>query len=300
MSLGTSNTFTGTCDNYIPGLTTVIKELRDINIATVIASGNSYAYGMSSPACISYAVSVAATYKTTNLVTDYSNINQYTTLAAPGSAINSAKTGATYGTASGTSMATPFIAGAFAVYRSKFGVQSVSKVVTDFQSAGKPALDNYTNITVQRLDFKSMFVDSPPISTTTTTSTTTTSTTTTIPSTTSTTTTVPSTTTTTIAPPPVLPFIPKPILLEINGIGKTFIWVKYRDPYMNKAFISHYILYCNGSKAYRIPKEDMYSLHSYYLAIPASEINYCYLYGVTIFGTRTGITQTMNIYPKNK
>ena len=293
MSLGTSNTFTGTCDNYIPSMTLAIKDLKDKNIPTVIAAGNSYSYGMSSPACISYSVSVAATYKTNDTVTDYSNINEYTTIAAPGSAINSSKTGSSYGTASGTSMATPVVVGAFAVYRSKYGIQSVDTVVSQFKSSGKPARDNFTQLVVQRLDLRSLFTDS---SGTTTTTTTVVSTTTTLPPTT---TTLPPTTTTTTLPPKT-PYIPNPLLLEINGSGKTYVWIKYRDPYMNKSLIKNYVLVCNGNKSYTIPKEDMYSLHNYYLSVSASEINYCYLYGLTIYGTKTNNTSTINIYPKNK
>lgn len=337
MSLGGSSTFTTTCDNYIPALTTAIKALKDKNIATVVSSGNSYAFGMSSPACISHSVSVAATYKTSDKITEFSNISTLTKLAAPGSSINSSKLMGSYGPASGTSMSAPFITGAFAVYRSKFGVQSVDKVVSDFQSSGRTATDSYTNISIKTLDFKSMFSQDVPTTTTTTTTvaptttttvpdtsttipveptttTTTTSTvvtTTTVPQTTTTvaptttvvttttTTTVP-VTTTTLAPPAKLPLIPKPILLELNGTPRTFVWVKYRDPYMNKSFISYYELTCNGSNVYNIPKENMYSLHSYKLEIPASRITSCSLAGVTIYGTKTASSTLKYIFPRPK
>ena len=318
MSLGGSQKFTTSCDGYLPEMTSAIKSLKDVNIATAIASGNSYAYGMSAPACISHAVSVAAVYTNTSSITDFSNVNKYTTLSAPGFRITSSSSGTAYQSASGTSMATPHVAGAFAVYRSKFGIQSVDKVVSDFKSASKPSKDTYTNISVPRLDFTSMFIDTP-VSTTTIPGSTTTlpvvSTTTTLPTitttlpvvtttyTTSTTNSLPpvTTSTTTLVPPPLtLPRIPKPILLDLNGLNKKFVWVKYRDPYQNKQFITHYELFCNNLNTYTIPKQHIYSLHSYKLLVPASAIDYCQFYGVTIYGTKTAYSSRVNIFPKNK
>lgn len=214
MSLGGSTTYLTTCDDYMPSMTQAIQDLRSKNIATVISSGNSYAHGMSAPACISSAVSVAAMYKTLPAkVANFSNINQYTTIAAPGSSIYSSKTSSTYGSASGTSMAAPFITGAFAVYRSKFGIKEVSKVVSDFRSTTKTALDSFTGLSIPYLNFDHLFGSDlsttttiPSTTTTSISSTTTTiSSTTTVVESTSTTsslvsTTLPSTTTTTIQP----------------------------------------------------------------------------------------------------
>jgi hypothetical protein len=163
-----------------------------------------------------------------------------------------------------------------------------------------------------------MFIDTPvstttiPGSTTTlpvvSTTTTLPTTTTTLPvvtttSTTSTTTSLPpvTTSTTTLVPPPLtLPRIPKPILLDLNGLNKKFVWVKYRDPYQNKQFITHYELFCNNLNTYTIPKQHIYSLHSYKLLVPASAIDYCQFYGVTIYGTKTAYSSRVNIFPKNK
>jgi hypothetical protein len=177
---------------------------------------------MSAPACISSSVSVAAMYTGTTTVTNFSNINKYTTIAAPGYAINSSKTESTYGTASGTSMATPFVVGAFAVYRSKFGIQSVSKVVSDFKSTTKTAYDSYARITIPRLDFAHLFAtDTPPTTTTTTvapvTTTTIPVTTTTVPLTT---TTVPLVTTTTV---PVTTTIPVVTTTTVPVISTTTV-----------------------------------------------------------------------------
>jgi subtilisin family serine protease len=180
MSLGGQQPFTETCDTYLPAVTAEIHKLRIKNVATVISSGNNYSLGMSSPACISEAVSVAASHITHNLITDFSNLSEFTTLAAPGYGINSSKMSGAYGTASGTSMAAPFVAGAFAVYRSKYGVQSVEDVVAAFQETAVPATRSYTGITAKQIDLHTLFALPVPPSTTAVVSTSTSSTSTTV------------------------------------------------------------------------------------------------------------------------
>ena len=330
MSLGGNTTYLTTCDDYIPSMTTAIQNLRAKNIATVIAAGNNYSHGMSAPACISSSVSVAAVYTGTNTVANFSNISKYTTIAAPGYAINSSKTLATYGTASGTSMATPFVVGAFAVYRSKFGVQSVSKVVSDFKSTTKTAYDSYANVTIPRLDFAHLFAADIPNTTTTTSTVTTTTipvTTSTVPVTTTTpivttttvpvvSTTVPVTTTsvvpivtTTTTPPPVVTTtIPKkiyksvfpPVLHEVSGIYKTFVYIYYRHPYNNSKNVSYYTLKCNGSTEYTIHRNGANGWDVYKLRVPAKNISYCAMRSVSYDGSTSSYTHNLNIYPKNK
>jgi subtilisin family serine protease len=327
MSLGGNTTYLTTCDDYIPSMTTAIENLRDKNIATVIAAGNNYSHGMSVPACISSSVSVAAMYTGTSTITNFSNISKYTTIAAPGYVINSSKTGAIYGTASGTSMATPFVVGAFAVYRSKFGIQSVFKVVSDFKSTTKTAYDSYARITIPRLDFAHLFAtDTPTTPTTTTTVVPVTTTTvpvatTTIPVVTTTTvpvvsTTVPApVTTTTVAPivttttfPVVTTTIPgttpkrvsTPNLHEVDGKFKTYVQIYYRDPYVNFKNVSYYTLKCNGSTEYMIPRSASYGWNVYRLKVPAKNISYCAMRSVSYDGSTSSYTSNQNIYPRNK
>lgn len=309
MSLGGNTVFRSTCDSYLPDVTQAINNLKSKNIATVIASGNNYSAGMSAPACISTAVSVAATYTSTDKVTTFSNVSQFTTLSAPGYAINSSKLMGAYGSASGTSMATPFVAGALAVYRSKFGVQSVDKVISDFQSTSSPAVDDFTGIITKRINMKSL-IDStvtPPVTTTTTlpsgtttTTTSTTSTTTTLPVTTTTvpvttTTTVPVTTTipvTTTVPPSTGYAIGKPLLVSLDSMSSVYnsylhdvFTVTYLDVYYGKNVLTHYLLTCDNGQTFTIPVDNTGRLNYYRLKnqdgtyAKSGTITKCYLQG---------------------
>ena len=310
MSLGGSQIFRSTCDGYIPEMTDAIRILREKNIATVIASGNSYAYGMSAPACISYAVSVAATFSNKDDITTFSNVNELTTIAAPGNAINSSALMGSYRTASGTSMASPFVAGAFAVYYSKFGKQTVSKVISDFASFAPKATDAYTGIKVNRLDFTNLFGSGTPVVTTTTTivpspTTTIPSPTTTVPVTTTTVSPSPTTTvvpspTTTLPPPQFHPTFTRPILLDLYGGYTSSVYVKYRVPAVGRNIVKHYNLYCDGKDVYTIPQQSTYSIITYRLNVPANKVNYCHITATSIYGKETYPSSLVRIYPRNK
>ncbi len=118
-----------------------IDALRSAGIATVIASGNnSYTGSISSPGCISSAVSVGSTTKADE-VSSYSNSADILSLLAPGSGINSSVPGTTYEAWSGTSMATPHVAGAWAVLKQAKPDASVTEVLTALQDTGVPVTD---------------------------------------------------------------------------------------------------------------------------------------------------------------
>ena len=303
MSLGGNSVFKSTCDSYLPDITDAINNLKSKNIATVIAAGNNYSHGMSAPACISTSVSVAATYTTTDKVTNFSNVSQFTTLSAPGHAINSSKLMGSYGAASGTSMATPFVAGALAVYRSKFGVQSVDKVIADFQSTSSPAVDDFTGIITKRINMKSL-IDStptpvvPPVITTTTipnvtTTTLPTTTTSTVPVTT---TTVPVTTTTVpvTTPPPATGYaVGKPLVVSLDSMSSVYnsylhdvFTVTYLDVYYGKDVLTHYLLTCDSGQTFTVPVDYTGRLNFYRLKnvdgtyAKATGITKCYMQGV--------------------
>jgi subtilisin family serine protease len=141
------------CDSQYAPTKAAIDLLRSANIATIIASGNDYsATTITAPGCISSAVAVGAVADD-DRVARYSNINPMVDLLAPGgrspgapagTGILSSYPGGGYGTLSGTSMAAPHVAGAWAVIRQAAPSASVSQVLAAFQQSGALVTDGPT------------------------------------------------------------------------------------------------------------------------------------------------------------
>jgi subtilisin family serine protease len=138
MSLG-GGAFPGACDDepYKP----IIDNLRSVGIASIVASGNSGLWSsISSPACISSAVSVGSVEKD-DQISWFSNVSPVLSLLAPGGSILSSVPGGGFEVFSGTSMATPHIAGAWALMRQADPDASVSAILNAFQQTGVPIED---------------------------------------------------------------------------------------------------------------------------------------------------------------
>jgi subtilisin family serine protease len=136
MSLGDGTNNATPCDTS--SYFTAVANLRALNIATVIAAGNEgYSGGLSGPACVSNAISVGSTTKSDD-ISSFSNRASYMSLFAPGSGIDSSVPSNTYGNLSGTSMATPHVAGAWAVMRQRYPSESVAQILNRLQTTGKP------------------------------------------------------------------------------------------------------------------------------------------------------------------
>lgn len=298
MSLGTNTVFRSSCNSYIPNLTAVISKLKSKNIATVVSAGNSYSYGMSSPACITDTVSVAATYSDRNQVTTFSNVHEDTDLSAPGFNIYSSELNGSYRYASGTSMAAPHVAGAFAIYKSKFGLQSVDKVVKDFQDSSIPAIDDFTSIKTKRIDFNYLF-GSGQIPTPTTTTTTTTV----VPSPTTTLRPPVVTTTTTVSPKPpdggVEFGLTVPEILNIRKYihNNDYIYLDFRYT-SSLSNVSGYVLECSyiglPNVSRPLPNKGN-SFNLYFVRISAFNIDSCRMAAVSKAGVNGQYTDYFKI-----
>lgn len=151
LSLG-GGSYTGTCDAKQSALKSAVDVLRSLGVATVVASGNESATGaISSPACLSTAVAVGST-SLTDVVSSFSNSSVELDLLAPGEKILSSYVGGDKGAyMSGTSQATPHVAGALAVLRSARPTATVAQLVSALTSSGKAVVDGRNGRTTPRL-----------------------------------------------------------------------------------------------------------------------------------------------------
>jgi hypothetical protein len=141
MSLG-GGKYATSCDSSDPTVATAISNLRAVGIATVVASGNGDSKGVgydgfvTDPGCISTAIAVGATNKDDSLAS-YSNHSPLVKLLAPGTNIYAAVPGGKYQSKSGTSMATPHVAGAFALLRPSVSKLAVGDLLNALSCTGK-------------------------------------------------------------------------------------------------------------------------------------------------------------------
>jgi subtilisin family serine protease len=159
LSLG-GEAYSNTCDAVGVNISykSAIDVLRSVGIVTIAASGNNgYTNAIASPACISSVVSVGATTKT-DFVASYSNSSELLDILAPGgdiyigTGINSTLPYDKYGYKSGTSMAAPHVAGAWALIRSAVPGASVDNILYAFKTTGKPIYDSRNGLTFPRID----------------------------------------------------------------------------------------------------------------------------------------------------
>lgn len=142
MSLGGGEN-TAPCDDS--ALKSYVDNLRSANIATIAASGNDgFTHALASPACISTVVSVGATLKT-DAVWAGSNSTWFLDLLAPGVNIYSARLGGSFGLGTGTSMASPHVAGAWAVVREYNPGLNVAEILKLLSYTAEGVLDTRDN-----------------------------------------------------------------------------------------------------------------------------------------------------------
>jgi len=166
ISIGDNENYTGYCDeNYTGTITTAINAAVAKNISVVIASGNNYNFTtISGPACIQNATPVAALNKD-NSMASYSNRNSLVLLVAPGTNINSTRLGScpggcscagNYMICSGTSMATPHVAGAIAIINQFLRISHQTKTSEQIESilnsTGTLVFDSSSRLNFSRIN----------------------------------------------------------------------------------------------------------------------------------------------------
>jgi subtilisin family serine protease len=137
MSLGDYDMYSDYCDWDLRA--NAIANLRTAGIATIICSGNeSYCNGISAPACVSSAVVVTASDKQ-DIASSFGNWHDVIVdIVAPGSDIISAFSGGNndYRSISGTSMAAPHVAGAWAIIKQLDSSLSIDDITSLLQGTG--------------------------------------------------------------------------------------------------------------------------------------------------------------------
>ncbi len=157
MSLGSSDLFLNYCDSVDALLTPAINDSITKNISVIVAAGNAgNTTAISWPACLQNAIPVGAADKS-DVIASFSNRNWMVQLFAPGVSINSTWLGGGHHLDSGTSMATPHVAGAFAIMNQYLKLTGQTKtpqqIESVFNSTGKQVTDtNYSNLTYSRID----------------------------------------------------------------------------------------------------------------------------------------------------
>lgn len=125
-------------------------KLKEVNVALVAATGNSGTKNdIMLPACAKDVVSVGSVGKEWH-VAKYSNSSALLDLLAPGGDQSVSKSGgilsampdAKYAYLQGTSMASPQVAGAFAVLRQAKPSASVDQLLTALKASGRPVTDS--------------------------------------------------------------------------------------------------------------------------------------------------------------
>ncbi|MEQ9446293.1 MAG: S8 family serine peptidase [Rhodospirillaceae bacterium] len=156
LSLG-GGAFAGACDSDPRKV--VIDMLREKGVATVSSAGNQGSNSMiSAPSCISAAVAVGATNDNT-VVASFSNFTPSVDLMAPGVAIRAARASGGLVSLSGTSMAAPHVAGAYALINSAVSNVSVDAIDGALKATGTAVSRSGQNFSLPRIQVNQAILD---------------------------------------------------------------------------------------------------------------------------------------------
>lgn len=146
LSLG-GGEYKSLCDSKDAATKAAVDLLRSGGIATTAASGNeSFTDALSSPACISTVISVGSVSDVSSEVSTFSNSASFLSLLAPGGLISSSIPGGGFETWSGTSMASPHVAGAWAILKQRTPTASVAQVLDALITTGLQVTDSRNKV----------------------------------------------------------------------------------------------------------------------------------------------------------
>jgi hypothetical protein len=155
MSLGTNALFAGDCDastSWNMAGAAAINTLRSLGVTSFASSGNNGSgTHMSSPACLSNVIAVGAT-NNNDEVASFTNSNAATDIMAPGVGTVAAAIGGGTVAASGTSMASPHVAGCAALLLAAHTATTPDEIETWLKSSSVVVTDTTNNLAFPRLD----------------------------------------------------------------------------------------------------------------------------------------------------
>lgn len=117
----------------------IIDNLRNKKIPTIISSGNNGSeIAISAPACISTAISTAATDKNDNVWSGSNTSSTLLDLLAPGTGIQTSEYGGSYRSVTGTSYAAHHVAGAWALMKQAYPESDIEDILSILKNTGIP------------------------------------------------------------------------------------------------------------------------------------------------------------------
>jgi subtilisin family serine protease len=152
------HTSEASCDLASASHFDAVSLLRDAGVLTIAAAGNdSLTNAITTPGCLSNVISVGST-SDNDVVSSFSNSASFLRLLAPGESVTTSSTGGGLGVSSGTSMATPHVAGAIATIREAMPTATPNEIENALVLSGLPVLDSRNGITSPRLQVEETIV----------------------------------------------------------------------------------------------------------------------------------------------